>query len=324
MTTPDTHVEHQVVPGRRLGRRPHDPARPVVKLNRYLTGVVPEHPAAADHFSEISDWGLYENDRFGDCGPTSVANYVKLVTRYLTGVEQTVTQDDVFALYKLCNPDFDPATGAGDNGVNMQDMLNFLVTHGIGGKKALAWAALDVTDLDAVRAAIALFGGVLFGVDLQVAQQAQTDRRLWDYQPSAEWGGHAIVAGRYTSAKTGDDIAEVTWGEVVGSTDAFLTHQLQEAYVVLFEEHLGSTQFLQGVDVVALASDFHALTGHVFPVPIPQPQPTPQPVPSPVDAADLALAPLLRRFVSEHHVSHELRALAVVAKAWLIDKDLSG
>jgi hypothetical protein len=40
----------------------------------------------------------------------------------------------------------------------------------------------------------AIFGGVLHGVDLETAQQDQTDSGLWDYQRSGEWGGRGECA----------------------------------------------------------------------------------------------------------------------------------
>lgn len=311
MTTPDV--------ARALGRRAPKNA-PALRLAHVLTGAVPVHPVSVDHFSEVVDWGLYSNDRYGVCGPTSVANQRKLITRYLGGTEQSPTQDDVFDLYRRSgNPNFDPATGADDNGVDMQSMCEALVSGGIGGVKPLAFAKVDVANLDEVRAAIAIFGSLLLGVNLETAQQVQTGRGLWDYAPSSEWGGHAVLAGRYTSARTGGDLAVITWADVVGLTDLFEQHQVSEAWVLVWPEHLGTVEFEQGVDRDALAADYLALTGRPFPV-----QPAPQPAPLPVDAADLALAPLLRRFAAEHHVSHEYRQLASVAKAWLIDKDLSG
>lgn len=309
-------------PSRMLGRRAPKNA-PALRAASFLkVGAVPPHPPAADHFAAISTWDMLGNDRYGDCGPASVEHQRMLVTRYLTGTACAPSLADTLALYKASgNPDFDPNDpgGAGDGGVDMQTMCEALVAVGIGGVKALGFAKVDVSNLDEVRAAIAVFGSLLLGVNLDTAQQNQS--ALWDYAPSSAWGGHAVLAGRYTSASVGDDIAVVTWGEVVGTTDAFWAHQVEEAWVVIWPEHLGAVEFEQGVDRDALAADYLALTGRPFPVQ-PQPGPAPEPAPPVVDAADRALAPLLRRFVNEHHVSHELRALAGVAKAWLLDKEL--
>lgn len=281
------HVEVERVHGRRLGRRASDPQRPTLHLGNYLTGAVPAHPVAVDHFSKVTDWGLYSNDQYGVCGPTSVANSRKLTTRYLTSTEQSPSLDDVYDLYRRSgNPSFDPATDADDNGVDMATMLSAVLAGGIGGIQGVAYAKVDVTNLDEVRAALAIFGFLLLGVDLETAQQTQTDRGLWEYKRSGEWGGHAVLAGQYTSAAHGADVSVITWADVVGTTDAFWTHQVQEAWVLVWPEHLGSAAFQQGVDLAALAADFESLTGRPFPTVTPAP--TPVPVPAPVDKSVLA------------------------------------
>jgi hypothetical protein len=269
----------------KLGRRA--PKRtPSLRLSSYLTGNIPTHPDAADHFSAISDWGLYGNDHYGDCGPVSVANQRKLVTKYLTGTEVSPSQDDVFDLYKRSG---NPAFPAEDNGVDMQTMLEAVVAGGIGGTKAIAFASVDPKNLDEIDAAIAIFGSVLFGVTLETAQQSQSS--LWEYAQSGIWGGHAVLAGRYGDKPTGEDTAVVTWGRVVGTTDALLQNQLEECWIVVWPEHLGSVTFQEGVNLSMLMEDYKALTGRDFPFdpgpppqpPTPDPGPLPGPPPGPVN-----------------------------------------
>lgn len=319
---------------RMLGRRPPKNA-PALKLSSVLTGTVPEHPATADRFSRVSSWILGENDKYGDCGPVSVANSRLLTTTYLTDTAQVVSQDDIFALYRRSgNPNFDPATDADDNGVDMQTMLEAVHSSGIAGTKCLGFAKVDVANLEEIRAAIAIFGFVLFGVNLETAQQAQTDAGgPWDYRNSSEWGGHAVLAGQYTSGSSGSDISVITWAEVIGTTDAFARHQLEEAWVVIWPEHVGSSAFIEGVDQAKLAADFKALTGRDFPVPepaptpeppAPTPQPTPGPTPEPVpvpDEADVKLAKVLHQFVA-HPWRYNPPHLARDAKRWLEEKGL--
>lgn len=316
------HVERIAIPGFRLGRRVPDPA--YQKLRLKLTGQVPAHPISVDHFSKITNWGMLGNEKFGDCGPAAVAHYVMMVTEYLTGTMISPTLNDVLALYKLCNPTFDPTTGVGDNGVDMGQMLGFVCSNGIGGKTALAHATVDVSDLDALRAVTSIFGGVLLGVDLETAQQSQTTSGgPWNYAPSGEWGGHAVLGGLYTSDATAghSDVSVVTWGQVMGTTDAFFQHQLMEAHVLIFPEHLGTAEFQQGVDTAALSADYQALTGQPFPViPSPSPAPAPPPpAPSAITAAQTAanaqLATVAREWLAQWHPMG--RALGQELIAWL-------
>jgi hypothetical protein len=324
--TTTKHAEARQVPGRRLGRRKPKNA-PALRLASFLTGRVPAHPAAADHFAKVTDWGLWQNDTYGDCGPVSFFNLRKLVTVYATGEEVQPTQDDVFRLYKLVNPTFDPDDpgGPGDAGVDMQTMLELALKHEVCGPGVmLGFAKVDVSNPDEVRAATSIFGGVLHGVDLETAQQDQTDAGLWDYKRSGEWGGHAVLSGRYTdpSGTAQDRTAVVTWAEVVDCTDAFEQHQLEECWVVIFQEHLDHPAFQEGVDVTALASAYESLTGRPFPgQPSPEPEPSPEPAPGPVDDADRVLAEAARHWLRRRHRG-ENEHLASELIVWLASKNL--
>jgi hypothetical protein len=261
-------VERAVVPGMRLGLRPSDPDKSYLEFERFWTGTVPSHPTTVNNMASVADWGMYGNDKFGTCGPASVGNFVKYLTKDLTGTEVSPSVNDAYDLYRRSgNPTFNSSTGSGDNGVSMAVMLGALTSGGIGGMKSLAYAKVDNTNLNAIRAAIAIFGGLLLGINMQTAQQNQTNANppLWNYSQSAVWGGHAVVAGKYTSQTSGADIGVVSWAKSVGTTDSFWTHQVQEAWAVILPAHLGTTQFITGIDTATLNADYLALTGNPGP-----------------------------------------------------------
>ncbi len=261
-------------PQMKLGLRPPTPGKPVLRLSKYLTGILPEHPTSVDYIAGI-EFGMYSNDQFGVCGPTYVANSRRETTARLLGKMQAPALDDVYDLYRRSgNPHFDPRTGDDDNGVNMQVMLQAVVSGGIGSVKALGFAKIDVSNLEEIKAAIAIFGFVGFGVDLQVAQQAQTQRGMWDYQPSGEWGGHAILGGRYAQ----NGVSVITWAQVVLMTARFIQRQAQEAWILIWPEHLSDNGFMQGVNLAKFAADYEAMTGKQFPAVVP---PSPPPIPTP-------------------------------------------
>lgn len=294
-------TEIETIPGRRLGRRPAQPGRPLLRLGDILTGEpVPPHAAAADHFAMVDEWNMWANDQYGDCGPASVANSRVITARYLRDSDGTPTLDDVFDLYRRSG---NPRFPHDDNGVIMADMLSAVLSVGIGGVRGLAYAAVDTGNLDEVRAAIDIFGYVLLGVDLQTAQQAQTDRGVWDYRRSSEWGGHAVIAGKYTGDwhPHGVDVGVVTWGEVVGTTDAFFERQVEEAYVLIWPEHVGTEQFRVGIDTAALNAAYLALTGRPGPFTEPtpdDPHPPLPPAPPNPEAVDRTLADAMRAWLA--------------------------
>jgi hypothetical protein len=314
-------TENQIA-GMRLGKRP-PVNKPALMLADFLTGVVPVVPVAADHFVGIPSWELGRNNEFGTCGPTSVANSLRLITYGLTGKMMVVSFCDIADLYRRSgNPRFNPDLLEGDarqddNGVIMQDMLSALLKDGIGGHKPLAYAKIDPNDMDTLNKAIALFGGVNMGLDLTVAQQSQTNRGTWAYVAnSTPWGGHAVLAGRYNNpdGTLNDRSGVVTWAQVVDMDRKFVTSQQDEAWVIIWPEHLGSKTFLAGVDVGALASAYQDLTGRQFPViptpPAPAPAPVPEPLPLGDGVADQALAAALRRYMRGSGVPRYLRKVA--------------
>lgn len=287
------------MPAGKLGRRHPDPERSqrTLKIADYLkfkqVGLTP--PLEVDHFAKVRDWGLYRNDTFSICGPTSAANLRKLVSLYVTGVEHSPSQEDVDALYALQNPGFTENSvpeGPEDQGVNLQQMCDDLVNVGIGGVKALAHAAIDIHSQDELRECVTLFGGLLLGVNLEQAQQQQTQAGIWNYEPSPEWGGHAILFGKYASHPDRGHV--ITWAEDVIFTDSFELYQLEEARVVIWEENLKLGAFQRGVDLHKLAADYKQLTGRDFPMTSPDPQPDtpPEPAPAPDPAPDTPPAPV--------------------------------
>jgi hypothetical protein len=305
------HIENFRPAGRRIGLRPPS-NNPAILFSRIWTGVTPAHPLIVNYLDAVRDWAMLGNDTWGDCGPVSVANARALVSRTLVGVEHYPTLDDVLDLYRRSgNPNFPND----DNGVDMQQMLGEVHKNGIAGTKCVAFAKVNLNNMDEVRAAIAIFGGLLLGVNLDVAQQSQTDTtKVWDYVPgSAVWGGHAVLAGAYTSltGKGQADLGLVSWAEVLGLTDTFWSKQGMEAWVVVWEENFGTTQFMQSVNLDALAADYQALTDSPLPLPAPPaPAPSPSPVPpSPSPAPSDVLAEIQKLW---HEIGDWLRHHGVI------------
>lgn len=278
---------------RRYGRRPPKRAA-AIQLARVLTGVVPPHPVAVDQLARLKGgWQMLGNDTWGDCVAVTWANVRRLVTAALA-TENYPTQDQVIAFYKTQNPHF-PSQ---DDGMDIQTALEYLVSHGgPDGVKALGFAAVDVKNVEEVKAAIAIFGSVWTGITVLDANQAEfAQGQPWSYVRGSQVdGGHSVLTGGYGTpgaGALGGDERFITWADETSFTDAFWQHEVEEAWVVIWPEHLEHPAFLAGVDLGAFASDYTAITSKPFPVPVtPTPAPTPTPVPAPgPTAADRALA----------------------------------
>lgn len=245
----------------------------------WKNGVVPAYPAAVDRLSTITI-GLDGNDKYGDCEPTSCDNHRRVSSLFLTGTEVDATEAEVLDLYsRSTSPPFNPKTGANDNGVDMVTGMKALMSGGLNGEKIVAYAKLkDISDAS-IYAAIDLFGAVIFAVDLQVAQQKQSDATppVWEYVKSADWGGHAIVAAKYVASS--GLIYVGSWGMQVATTATFRAKQLQEVWVPIWPELLTTSGFDTSVDQDQLAADFTSLTGGTLPISV---GPAPAPVTPPV------------------------------------------
>jgi hypothetical protein len=292
---------------RRYGRR--SPKRaPAIQLAPHLTGVVPPHPAAADQLARLKGgWKMLGNDVAGVCVSVTWANLRRLLTAVLGGREVYPTQDQVWAVYKTQNPDFDPhgtadtngPGSAADGGMDIQTLCEYLVkVGGPDGVKALGFAKVDHTNAEEVKAAIAIFGSVWTGITVLDANQREFGNgQPWDYvRGSRVDGGHSVLTGGYGPAGAGPlggDERFITWAEETSFTDAFWQREVEETWVVIWPEHLKNSAFLAGIDLKSFAADYTAITGKAFPAVIPPqptpPAPTPTPTPVPADA-DKALA----------------------------------
>ena len=160
-------------------------------------------------------------------------------------------------------------------------------TGGPDGVKALGFAKVDYANAAEVQAAIAIFGSVWTGINVQQAQQAQFSAgQPWDWVPGSPIdGGHSVIVGGYGQAGAGalgGDQRFITWAAETSFTDNFWANGVEEAWVVIWPEHLGSKEFLAGVDLTALAADYTAITGQPFPAAVPPPGTGPCPSAAPV------------------------------------------
>ena len=116
-----------------------------------------------------------------------------------------------------------------------------------------------------MKAALSIFGGLWLGIEVLDANQDEFGKgKAWtDVKGSPIDGGHAILGGGYTTS----DIKFITWAKEAEFAKSFWNGVVQgsplveEAWVVIWPEHLGTTGFEQGIDQAKLAADYQALTG---------------------------------------------------------------
>jgi hypothetical protein len=347
----------------KLGRRAPKNA-PALKFSSFMkaVGAVPAHPSTEDYLAKLKNWQVLGNDNVGDCNAVTWANMRRLTTAALS-TENYPTQAQVWEFYKTQNPNFDPngdpnVNGPGsqdDQGMDIQTGLEYLHANGgPDGVKAVAFAKVDVTNKDEVEAALAVFGGLWLGIVVLDANMQQFDKgQAWTNVAGAKVdGGHAILGGGYDPR-----VKFITWGTETEFDDSFwdgvITYNgqqvslVEEAWVVIWPEHLGNKEFMAGIDVQGLADAYKQLTGKTLdvptpapaptpnpsPTPTPQPTPTPEPTPDPTptpaptpdptpqpvsDAADEALAEVAIPWVEGFHIFN--RRMKKALYEWLVAK----
>jgi len=293
----------------KLGRR--EPTNKPALMFKSIFKAMPEHPLAENYLDELSNWQMLGNDQFGDCVAVAWANSRKFFTASLTDTEVYPTQEQVYELYKTQNPNF-PSE---DEGMVIQYMLDHIRKNGDPtGEKPIAFAKVDVNNLEEVKAAIYIFGGLILGIGVQEGNYSDYNNNMpWDYRSNQQLlGGHAVLAGGYSS-DIKNNIRFITWALETGLTDNFWKNLVQyvggEAWVVIWKENLGTKQFVQGIDVEALAKSFTDLTGEELPLPEPPVPPEP-PIPNP-GCTSIFLKPAIKLVTYlENKVNKKIRELS--------------
>ena len=293
-------------PTLKLGRR--DPSNgPAIEFGEHLLEL-PVAPIVSP--APQLSWPMDKNDEWGDCVVAGRDHALEAIDMALLGHYVNMSEAEILADYRTQNPDFDPATGVGDNGMDIQTYLSHLVKAGV----ILGFAKIDHTNATLMHAAIYLGLAIITGEDLTVAQQTQT---VWDtVAGDAPWGGHCTVSVGYPGAKT--DTC-VTWGKTVDMTETFVARSITEAWFVIIQAHVDNPGFRAGYDLASFAAAYKQLTGRDFPVPV-APAPAPTPTPVPVDP-DVALASVARPWAALRHCGRN-HVMALALQKWMTAKQL--
>jgi hypothetical protein len=261
----------------KYGRRPPKNA-PALRFSSFQRREAVAFPRSEDYLAALPGWQILGNDKVGDCNAVTWANMRRLVTGTLT-TENYPSQDQVWQFYQTQNPGFDPAgtaetDGPGskdDQGMDIQTGLEYL--HGNGGPdgvKVVAFAKVDHTNMAEVKAALAIFGCLWLGINVLSQNQDQfSEGKAWTNVPGASIeGGHAILGGGYST-----DIKFITWGQETEFASSFWNGSVQgtplveESWVAIWPEHLGTKGFEQGIDQAELAAAYKSLTGGTLVLP---------------------------------------------------------
>ena len=256
---------------RKLGKKPAKIDPRTLVLAKYFTDKLPAAPANADWTSGITDWGMMLNDQLGDC-TIAGCGHAEQVWSAARGGEYTLPDAAILQKYEqwcgYVNGDPDS-----DNGGIELDVLSDWRTNGFWKHTLLAYADPDPTNLEHVKQAINLFGGVYIGVQLPVSAQDQPT--TWDVSPTDNnaggWGGHCVFIPKYRANSDGTvTFTCISWGGLIDITQAFWlfkddsgTPYIDEVHALVAPEFLslktGKTP--EGLDLAQLEKDVLQVVG---------------------------------------------------------------
>jgi hypothetical protein len=300
----------------KLGRR--DPSNgPAIIFGEHLTGTPPTTPIVNPAPRLV--WPMDMNNEWGDCVVAGVDHGLEAIYTALMGSYANWKTDQILSYYRTQNPNFDPTTGVGDNGMDIQTFLAYLAKRGV----ILGFAKIDHTNPAEMDAAIYLGLAIITGETLTVAQQTQ---QVWDVVAGdAVWGGHCTVSVGYPGAST--DTC-VTWGKTMDMTERFVQTAVEEAWFIVTQAHVNNPSFRAGYDMASFAAQYKVLTGRDFPVsitPVPAPTPTPPPappIPTPPPAdADYQLAAVAKTWAAARHYGTN-HVMALALQKWMAARGL--
>jgi hypothetical protein len=223
-------------------------------LRNYITPQLPSPPVSCDWTKGITQFGVLDNDVLGCCTISGIAHSLQVFSANV-GDEIAVTDAEVLQYYEAwCG--YNPSEPSTDQGGIELDVLNSWKQQEFAGHALIAYADVDHGDIDQVKRAIWLFGGLYIGVSLPSSAQSQVGS-VWDVAPNPEgkpgnWGGHCVFVTGYDA----DGLTCITWGKLQKMTWGFWNEYVDEAHALLSQDFIAANGLdPSGFDLAALQAD---------------------------------------------------------------------
>ena len=245
------HVSHGPVC---LGKGPRKHSAKALPFSNYAKVSSIAYPAVHAWERKI-DWGMLGNNKVGNC---TIAAMLHLIMGWQevanAGTPVSFTEQEAIDLYSAItgyNPN-DPNT---DQGANETDVLNYWKSTGALGHKIAGYVSLDISNIEMVKAAIYLFGGVYIGFSVPEYIMEIPNGGSWSQKPGADVnieGGHAIYLPGYGR----DGATGVSWGTTYTFNWDFWHTYVDEAYAIVSTDWIEqSGKSPSGVDMNGLIAD---------------------------------------------------------------------
>lgn len=241
---------------RKLGKlaAKHDPR--TLRLARFFAAELAPPPDASDYTKGVTQFSMMLNDQLGCCTIAGCGHGVQIWSLNKEQAEYTPPDDAILQKYELwCG--YNPQDPDSDQGGVEIDVLNDWRQSAFWGHKLHAYADTDPGNVEHVKQAIHLFGGVYIGLSLPLSANDQLNAsEPWslvegDKAEPGSWGGHAVFCPAYDAS----GITCITWGQLQKMDWAFWQKYTDECHALLGVDWCGT-----GVDLNALNDELSQVT----------------------------------------------------------------
>ena len=207
---------------------------------------------------KCKNYPMLLNDQLGCCVFAAGGHLVQEWTVH-TVAEVIPSDADILGAYEAVGG-YVPGDPSTDNGAAITDFLAYWSNQGFAGQPKLSgWAAIDQTNLVAVKQAVFLFGALDIGIQFPNSAMDQFNAgQAWDVvdDDGGIAGGHCIPIMGYGA----DGFTVVTWGKTQQMTNAFFLKYCDEGYGLISPQWLSVVGTApNGLDMAALNADLAAL-----------------------------------------------------------------
>lgn len=251
----------------KLGRKAIKTDTRTLQVGDYLAPTLPAPPPAVDWTKGITEWGMMLNgpndgkiapaEGLGDCTIAGCGHAVQVWSLANVGLELTVQDSDILKAYEVWDGyvDGDPDTDQG--GIEL-DVLNRWQKSSLAGHALLAFAGVKASNIQEVKQAIALFGGLYIGMQVpNFVMQNPQPGKIWDLvaDDGGIDGGHCVFVTGYE----GDILEFISWGQVYRMTTRYWLKYVDEAYALLSSVFNGVHGAPSGFNLNQLTADLKAI-----------------------------------------------------------------
>jgi len=248
-----------------LGKLPRKYHEKTLFFHKYFVAVPPAPPVSYYDLRLRQDaWGMLGNDQVGDCAIAAPCHQVILSNSY-TQASANPTTATAYNMYSAVSG-YDPSqtdvngNNPTDVGCALTDVWDYLMRQGI----ILGWVAIDWNNLEHVRAALNIFGGLQRGVQLpQSAMDQFNSGQPWSVvaNDGGILGGHAIFDTGYREPAAVAPYRTVTWAQCIPKTPGWDAKYTDELYALIFKSWLSlkSQMSPSHLNFTALQNDLQAM-----------------------------------------------------------------